>query len=187
MIDIFEAGGIYHIYNKAIGKEKLFPREENYAYFLEKYHHYLNDKLETLAFCLIPNHFHFLVKTKENTTNGLIVKAFSDFLNSYSKSINKALGRNGALFQRKFKRKKIDSDDYLSRIVIYIHLNPLKHKLTNDALDWKYSSFRSYLSGNQSKLNRELVLEWFGGLDGFKQAHQANTELYIPEEFTLEK
>ncbi|NHE57172.1 transposase [Cyclobacterium plantarum] len=186
MMDIFEVGGIYHLYNKAIGNEKLFPREENYAYFLEKYHHYLNDKLETLAFCLIPNHFHFLVKAKENTTNGLIVKAFSDFLNSYSKSINKALGRNGALFQRKFKRKQIDSDDYLTGIVIYIHQNPVKHKLTKDPLDWKYSSYKSYLSKSQSKLNRELVLDWFGGLDGFKISHNSNTDFYIAEELTLE-
>ncbi|MDN3686828.1 transposase [Cyclobacterium jeungdonense] len=186
MNDVFDAECVYHIYSRAIGNEKLFQIEDNYGYFLEKYDHFLGENVQTLAYCLIPNHFHFLIKINRGVTNDKIVKAFSDFLNSYSKSINKVFERSGALFQRKFKRKKIDNEDYLSRIVIYIHLNPMKHNLTEGPLDWKYSSFRSYLSKKHSKLNREMVLEWFGGLDGFKLAHQTNTEFSISEEFALE-
>jgi len=186
MTDIFEVGGIYHVYTRAIGDEKLFRNDDNYAYFLGKYHHYFNEKLETLGYCLLPNHFHLLVKVKENTTNDLIIKAFSDFLNAYAKSINKVFGRNGPLFQRKFKRKKIDTEEYLTRIVTYIHLNPVKHGFTNDPSDWKYCSYKSYLSKSQSKLNRELVIAWFGGLNGFNIAHKSNTDLYLSEEFTLE-
>jgi REP element-mobilizing transposase RayT len=187
MTDIFEEGGVYHIYTRSIGNEMLFRNDDNYAYFLEKYHYYLDDKLDTLAFCLLPNHFHLLVKAKANTTNDLIVKGFSDFLNSYSKSINKVFGRNGALFQRKFKRKKIETEEYLTRVVIYIHLNPVKHGLTGDPLDWKYSSYKSYLNKSQSRLNQELVLKWFGGLIGFETAHNSNKVFYLHEEFTLER
>jgi putative transposase len=186
MTDIFEPESIYHIYNRAIGDERLFRNQENYFYFLEKYQHYLGEKLDTLAYCLIPNHYHFLVKIKEDSSNDLIVKAFSDFQNSYSKSFNKAFGRNGALFQRKFKRKKIATEDYLSRIIIYIHQNPVKHQLAKDPIDWKYSSLKSYFSEKPSKLDRRLVLDWFGGLEGFQKYHKANSELYLPEELILE-
>ncbi|MBI0401338.1 transposase [Cyclobacterium marinum] len=187
MTDKFEVGGMYHIYTRTIGNEILFRNDDNYAYFIKKYFYYLDDKLDTLAFCLLPNHFHLLVNIKDNSTNEVIVKGFSDFLNSYSKSYNKVFGRNGALFQRKFKRKKIDTEEYLTRIVIYIHLNPVKHGLAKGPSEWKFSSYKSYLSKSQSKLNRELVIKWFGGLDGFNTTHNSNTDLFLPEEFTLEK
>jgi putative transposase len=186
MIDIFEPEGIYHIYNRAIGKEKLFLSEENYVYFLTKYQHYLGEKFETLAYCLIPNHFHFLVKIKPTFSNEQVVKSFADFQNSYTKSINKVFSRKGSLFQRKFKRKKIDSEEYLSQIIIYIHLNPVKHHLTKSAFDWKYSSFNSYFSEKPTKLNRSLGLDWFGGVEGFRVSHQENVEIYLPVDYQME-
>lgn len=186
MTDFFEPEGIYHIYNRAIGNERLFLSKENYSYFLTKYQQLLGDKLETLAYCLMPNHFHFLVRIKPNFSNEQIVKGFADFQNSYSKSINKAFNRHGALFQRKFKRKKIDSEEYLSQVIIYIHLNPVKHKLTKSPFDWKYSSLKTYLSEKPTKLNRGLGLDWFGGMEGFRISHQENVAIYLPDEFQME-
>jgi len=61
----FVSGYFYHIYNRAnTNTDKLFYQEKNYAYFLEKFDQYLSDYLEVWAYCLIPNHFHFLVKVK---------------------------------------------------------------------------------------------------------------------------
>ncbi|MCC5937547.1 MAG: transposase [Lunatimonas sp.] len=186
MADIFEPQGIYHVYNRAIGDEKLFKSNDNFLYFLEKFNFYLGDKVETLAYCLIPNHYHFLIKVNSDISDDHLVKAFSDFQNSYSKSYNKVFSRNGSLVQRKFKRKKIKSEEYLTRIVIYIHQNPVKHQLTKRPFDWKYSSFQAYLSEKPSKVSRKLVLEWFGGLEGFKTAHQENVENFTPEDFLFE-
>jgi putative transposase len=106
----------------------------------------MGEKFETLAYYLIPNHFHFLVKIKPTFSNEQVVKSFADFQNSYTKSINKAFSRKGSLFQRKFKRKKINSENYFSQIIIYIHSNPVKHELTKSLFGWKYSSLKSYLS-----------------------------------------
>jgi putative transposase len=186
MTDTFEPECIYHIYNRAIGEEKLFRTKENYFYFLAKYQHYLDDKFITLAYCLIPNHFHFLVKIKPNITNEQAVKAFSDFQNAYCKSFNKVFNRSGSLFHRKFKRKKIDNEAYWTKIVIYIHQNPVKHKIAKSPDEWMFSSFKGYLSDKPSKVDRKMVLEWFGGMDGFGISHQANTDTYLPEEFLLE-
>ncbi len=61
----FVSDHFYHIYNRAnTDTDKLFYQERNYAYFLEKFEQYLSDSLEVWAYCLMPNHFHFLVKVK---------------------------------------------------------------------------------------------------------------------------
>lgn len=61
----FETGKYYHFYNRSNNEELLFKSEENYVYFLEKYRYYLGPLFSTLAYCLMPTHFHFLVKIKE--------------------------------------------------------------------------------------------------------------------------
>ena len=186
MNDEFEPECVYHIFNKAIGEEKLFRQDDNYYFFLARFQHFLDEKVETLAYCLIPNHFHLLIRVRPNITNNQVVKGFSDFQNAYCKSFNKVFSRNGSLFQRKFKRKKIKNEVYLSRIVIYLHQNAIKHGLVKDPKEWRFSSFKSYLSDNPTKLSRDLVLGWFGGIEGFRISNQANTELFLPEEFLLE-
>jgi putative transposase len=186
MIDEFEPECVFHVFNKAVGNDKLFINEENYFYFLKRYYHYLNEKVETLAYCLIPNHFHFLIKIKPEVENNQVIKAFSDFQNSYTKSFNKVYSRNGSLFQRKFKRIKIDNEEYLSRIIIYLHQNPVKHRVVKDPGEWKFSSFKVYFSDKPTYINKSLILDWFGGEEGFIQSHRVNTGLYLPEEYSLE-
>lgn len=185
-VDFFESGKIYHVFSRAIGTEMLFKEPENYRFFLEKFDLYNSQALETLAYCLIPNHFHFLVRVNENASNSEAVKSFSDFLNSYTKAYNKSSERNGGLFQRKFKRKLISDEDYLTRIVIYIHLNPVKHCVTDDYSLWNYSSYKAYLSEKPSKIKRNLALEWFGGQEEFKRFHLLNLEEYIPEDLKID-
>ncbi len=63
----FVTGYFYHIYNRAnTDTDKLFYQERNYTYFLEKFDQYLSDYLEVWAYCIMPNHFHFLVKVKKD-------------------------------------------------------------------------------------------------------------------------
>ena len=56
-----EADNFYHIYNHAVGKENLFENEQNYLFFLQKFAEYFNPVVETFAYCLMPNHFHFII------------------------------------------------------------------------------------------------------------------------------
>ncbi|WP_243431549.1 transposase [Algoriphagus lutimaris] len=164
----------------------MFLSDENYIYFLEKFGLYCSDCFETIAYCLLPNHFHFLVRVKPNQEDKEIVQSFSNFLNSYAKAFNKAMDRNGSLFQRKFKRKLIENDSYLSRIILYIHLNPIKHGLVKKTNDWKYSSFGAYYSDNHSKISKELGLGWFEGLSEFLKIHENSVEEYLPVEYQLD-
>ncbi|OFX57394.1 MAG: hypothetical protein A2046_06365 [Bacteroidetes bacterium GWA2_30_7] len=64
-----EAGRFYHVYNRGNNSDTIFYNKGNYAYFLRKYDEYLSDFVETYCFCLLPNHFHLLVRVKENLTN----------------------------------------------------------------------------------------------------------------------
>lgn len=59
-----EPGVCYHIYNRAVGNEKLFLSSDHYAYFLDKWQTYITPYFSTYAYCLMPNHFHFLAKAK---------------------------------------------------------------------------------------------------------------------------
>ena len=60
-----EYGRYYHIYNRAISTENLFHQVTNYEHFLRLYDKYIEPVAETFAWCLMPNHFHLLIKIKE--------------------------------------------------------------------------------------------------------------------------
>lgn len=147
----FEYENYYHIYNRGNNKENLFYLPQNYTYFLNNWKKYLADYLDVYAFCLLPNHFHFLAKVRSEKQIILVNKNVLDiniFLEerfrrlfiTYSQAINKAQNRTGSLFQKRFKRIKVNKDRYFYRLVHYIHLNPVHHKFCSSIEDWKYTS-----------------------------------------------
>lgn len=183
---------VYHVYNHANGSENLFRSEENYHYFLRKYAEYIYPVADTYAYCLMPNHFHLMVrirseeevlkflKLKQPTSDltgfqnlsGLISQQFSHFFNAYTKAYNKLYERRGSLFERPFKRKAITDDQYFTQLIAYIHLNPVKHGFCKDLLDWKHSSIHGYLSSKATKLNRDYLEKWFGNKEALLQFHK---------------
>jgi hypothetical protein len=88
----------YHIYNRTNNSEIAFRSSENYDFFLSKYRKYLGGMLDTLAYCLMPTHFHFLVIIRSEETDS-IKNAVGIMLSSYTKAINKRYNRHGSLFQ----------------------------------------------------------------------------------------
>ena len=175
-----EPGKYYHIFNRGNNRELIFRSEENYRYFLQKYRRYVHPHVETYTYCLMPDHFHFLIRVKpsrENVepANGILSpwsKAFKDFFISYAKSFNKRYNRTGSLFQYKFKRKEIGKDDYLIRLICYIYANPIAAGLCTRFGDWKFSSYNALAGYSSTELNRSSVLEWFGGRENFVRLHQ---------------
>src|SRR5438552_1139185 len=173
------SGQYYHIYNKGNNNEKLFFTEANYTYFLEKFTEHLYEFVKIYSYCLLPNHFHFLIKVENEKINltgfknlsGLktrtISQAFSNFFNSYTKSINKQEVRLGNLFHRPFKRKLIDKDEYLISVICYIHRNPIHHGLVQSLDEYIWSSYKSILQNDNRIINIKDVLQWFNGKDNF--------------------
>ena len=111
-----------------------------------------------------------------------IMQQLSNFLNSYAKAFNKQHNRRGALFLDFTRRKEIKDEFYFSRLINYIHQNPVHHGFCKSATDWEYSSYNSIISVNKnSKLERNAVFDWFGGIEEFISLHQKEgfIDLYL--------
>lgn len=189
---LLESGKFYHVYNRGVNRCNLFYTRENYRYFLRLYEKYIDPIADTYAWVLMKNHFHLLVRIKEESEvniNSLPIPAnnqdknyirtlkmphlyFSDLFNAYSKAISKQESRTGSLFQRPFRRIHVDNPDYFRHLVAYIHNNPVHHKFTNDYRDYPWSSYSTILSFQPTNLHRDKVIGWFNGKGEFVDQHQ---------------
>jgi len=193
--DYFEKGGIYHIYNKVVTGEKLFKKEEDYLSFLSKYEKYFSNYFETFAYCLIPNHFHFLVKVKnfeeinlkkENTNfaQKLLTKkaTVDEFLSHQASRMFSSIAisynnrcipkRSGPLFKQGLKRVAQNTESQIIHQVCYLHHNPIHHKISSNYSDYRFSSYQAYLTESPSKVSRETCLQLMGGRDNFIKLHE---------------
>jgi REP element-mobilizing transposase RayT len=175
----------YHIYNRGNNREKLFYHSGDYLFFLAKYKEYVAPYVETYAFCLIPNHFHFLLKTRNELTSSksVVSNQLRKLFICYTKRINFMQHRTGGLFTKNFQRIEIQDEAYLNNVVNYIHKNPVKHGIQNNFESYLHSSYRIILSESSTHLNREDVIYWFGGKKEFIQYHQSDT--IDPKTFNL--
>jgi REP element-mobilizing transposase RayT len=170
----FETNKTYHFYNRGNNGENIFKDAENYLYFLNLYKKHVLPLTNTFAYCLMPNHFHFLIEITtqfENKDKNPVSQAFSNCFNAYSKAINKRYNRHGSLFETHPKRIVVETADYFTALIYYIHHNPVKHGFTESPADWPYSSYHAFLSDKPTQLRRESVLDWFGGKDFFEKIH----------------
>ncbi|MBI4066227.1 transposase, partial [Candidatus Gottesmanbacteria bacterium] len=125
------------------------------------------EKLDLLAYCLMPNHFHLLVHQKEEHT---IDRFLNSFGTRYTMFFNKKYKRVGPLFQSVYKAVLVGSDEQLLHLTRYIHRNPKtfyhgkKVASQGDALrSWEYSSYREYLAFRQTKwIKPKEILVQFG-------------------------
>jgi len=169
----------YHLYSHSNGKDNLFINIENYNYFLKKYFIFLSGIFDTFAYCLMPNHFHFLVKTKSPTDIGLsdkidldkfskmVSQEVGNWLNSYTKSYNKKYSRRGSLFTQSIRRKEVNSIEYLRQLTIYIHQNPVKDGFAKNIENWVHSSYNTIISSDSTLLNKNIVIDWFDDKENF--------------------
>jgi putative transposase len=195
----FYDGGIFHVYNRTNNKELLFRTEENRRYFLRQYSKYLYPFLDTFCWSLLPNHFHFLVRVKEVekiktylvelspqliqplekrylkdqiAMELLIEFEWKRFFISYAMNINRQFQRKGNFFYRPFKRLEILKENHFTQANIYIHTNAQRHLLCKDFSSYPWSSWHTMTSSQPTQLCRQEVLDWFGGLQPFMDAHK---------------
>ena len=191
------SGNYYHIYNKGVNGVNLFYNSGNYEHFLRLYEKYIDPIVDTFAWCLMGNHFHLLVRVKEvgeiiggehltgfQNLSGIegkekeekyslwVSKRFSNLFNAYAKALNKQRGRSGTLFERPFRRKLVDSENYFRQLVVYIHSNPLHHGFTDNYKDYPWSSYGTIVSTRSTKLQRDQVMDWFDGQVNFVDTHR---------------
>jgi len=179
----------YHIYNRGFNHQKIFYSSNDYnrAYKTIQYYQYLTPPIKfsylniqtpkqqktilsqllqtsinVLAYCFMPNHFHFLIKQEKD--NG-ILNSISKFSNSYSHYFNTINEKQGPVFEGRFKAVSIVSNEQLLHLSRYIHLNPYTASIIKDLnkiKDYPYSSLKEYLSPHSFNLcSTDFILSQF--------------------------
>lgn len=179
----FISNNLYHVYNQGNNRQQIFFDNKDYFTFLNLYKKLVAPNAETIAWCLMPNHFHFLLFCDERPINmikqgGIIIdpitNAFRKLLSGYARIINRKYQRSGSLFRQKTKVKcladvklltgrTLDLMDYYRWCFHYIHQNPWKANLVKLLEDWEFSSFRDYAGLRDGKLcNKSLAAKYCG-------------------------
>lgn len=153
-------GAWYHVMNRGLAKNPIFHNDYHRQLFLnllvEIHNRY---QVEIHAYCLMDNHYHLLIRT----LSGNISRAMRHLDGLYTQRFNFSVNRDGPLFRGRFKSILVEADVYLLRLTRYIHFNPVVAKLVKKPEHYKWSSYRAYLTGNNSYwLNTEFTLSYFG-------------------------
>lgn len=200
-----QPGTSYHIFNHANGFENVFREPENYRYFMEKYQLYISPIAETYAWCLMPNHFHFVVRIRKRETieklllnnstfpkvqnfgKGEVIindseiekylsKQFANLFSCYTQSFNKLYKRMGSLFIKNFKRQPIENKQHFLNIVVYTHRNPIHHGFSKGFSEWRYSSYQDIINGECAMVQVDKLLKIIGGINSFIELHHTNLD-----------
>jgi len=173
-------GVTYHIYNRGIDHAPIFHGPDNYRRFLQLYAYHVGWLVDTYAYCLLSNHFHFALRVKDRVVVEKFIRRheamkpidrtgpnpsqppsqhFSNLFNAYARAFNKRYGRDGALFKRPFGRIPVTTDAYFAYLIVYIHQNPQKHGFVADYREWPYSSYQALAGNMPTQLDRAGALE----------------------------
>ncbi len=187
----------YHLYNRAVGNEKLFRSEDNHRFFLRKLKAHILPVAHLWTYSLMPNHFHLFVQIREDfsietyykkkkgkdfnpetqSIPDFIMEQFSNCLNAYAKAYNKMYERKGALFLDYLKRSIASNDHEITSFLFYIHKNAVHHHLTNKIGEWKYDGYKAIISNGTTDLARQKVIAWFGSVELFLKFHEQPVDL----------
>ena len=140
---VFLSGQYYHVYNRGANKEPIFRDEQNYLFLLKRIKKYAAQyQIAIIAYCLMPNHYHFLLRQDGEAT-------VSDFMqavfNSYTKAFNKMYARTGTLFEERFRAIAVQKYEYLLHLCRYIHRNPLNAGLVKHPAEWPFSNYLEWV------------------------------------------
>jgi putative transposase len=166
---LYVAGGLYHVYNRGHSKQHIFLDDKDYKVFLNLCKRYLAKDLQVdekgkpyknyyaelhlRAFCLMPNHFHMLV---EQESASVMSEVLQRILVSYSAHFNKRYEKIGSVFQGRYKAVLVDEQEYLPRVLDYIHQNP--KDIVDSWQAYPYSSIKAYLGEWQASWLKVLKL-----------------------------
>jgi len=206
------AMGIFHVLNRGVDKRKIFLDKQDYFRFIhdlfefndqdrinttfyafKKFNDIASRKIkkerklrkilvDIYAFCLMPNHYHLLLKPR-------VEKGISKFIKKldmgYAKYFNQKYHRTGALFEGRYKAVLVEGDSHFIHLPYYIHLNPLDLKFPEwrnkeiknykEAMkfleNYRWSSFSDYIDKKNfpSVTSRQFLLEFFGGPEQYKK------------------
>jgi len=154
-------GACYHVIDRGVERRRIFATPGDHAIFLRicaklKWRY----QVELPGYCLMPNHYHLLVRTPE----ARLGRFMKELKGGYSKYYNRRCRRVGPLFQGRYKAILIQDDEYVLDVARYIHMNPVKAKLVDGPAGWRWSSYREYVGrAGKGVTDTAFVLGFFGG------------------------
>ena len=191
----FEIGQYYHIYNRGVEARDIFIDNFDYLRFLRSmrefnrpeaggglYMEYLRNRaaerfgglaskleakplVEFIAYCLNPNHFHFIVKL---ATEEGVVKFMQKLGTAYTMFFNQKYDRSGSLFQGTYKAIQANAYGYLLKLLVYVNCNHEIHNL-GKAVNWSWASYLDSVGMRKGNLcNLDVIREEFGEPENFK-------------------
>jgi REP element-mobilizing transposase RayT len=165
---VFLPGQYYHIYNRGANREAIFRSAENYRFLLRRVKEQASlRKITIIAYCLMPNHYHFLLRQETEEPVSSFVQAV---FNSYTKAYNQRYGRTGTLFEERFKAIAVEKSEYLILLCRYIHYNPVGAGLAKHPAEWQFSNYLEWVGQREGSLvDLEFVKENFPQHDEYEQ------------------
>ena len=179
-----EGGNFYHIFSRGINQGDIFFSPNNYAFFIRRLQAYLSPFVDTLAYSLMPSHFHLLIRANELITvknelvdhpievGPFISEAFRKFFIAYSQAIIKQENLTGNLIDNNFSRVQVN-EERLKALILFIHYNPQEHGVCQDFRNYDFSSYNTLNSGSKSFIDRETVYHLFGDSAQFSLEHDS--------------
>lgn len=185
----FVNGQYYHLFNRGVAKMPIYLNKGDYSRFVRTMVYYqiadpkprfsifsedkfnMVDKsqkiVEIICYCLMPNHFHFLIKQLKD---GGICEFVSKISNSHARYFNIKNKRVGPILQGEFKAVLVEDDNQLLHVNRYIHLNPVASFITQDLENYPWSSYPEYIGkNNQNICEKEEILSFFPSIEAYKQ------------------
>ncbi|TYC88052.1 transposase [Acetobacterium wieringae] len=136
------ATAVYHVVFRGINRQVIFEDQEDRVKYLELLKAYQEiSGFKIYAYCLMSNHIHLLMKEGEEELGIVFRRLGAGYVHWYNWKYN----RSGHLFQDRFKSEPVEDDSYLLTVVRYIHQNPVKAGITDNPLDYPWSSYHEYL------------------------------------------
>lgn len=200
----YEPGGYYHIYNRGVEKRLIFMDEMDYSVFISYLAFYLSildlrgyssqgetipsskvlknyfGEIKLLAYCLMPNHFHLMIKQESDRGIDHFMRSLST---KYVRYFNSKYKRVGSLFQDTYKGVRVETESQFVYLSKYIHRNPLGITCEDTPRrleDYRYSSYGNYLKKfSQNWVDVEEILGLFGGIN--RQISFKNYQEFVEE------
>ncbi len=179
------ASGIYHIVFRGINKQVIFNDEQDYRKIKEILGKAKEiSKFELYGYCLMSNHVHLLLKAEEEDIGQIMKRIEVRYVQYY----NWKYSRGGHLFQDRYKSEPVETDEYLTTVLRYIHQNPVKANITKDLTAYGHSSYSEYIGKSDINIaDTKLVMELIGQ-DNFTEFHKGSDEKnYLDESAKSEK
>ncbi len=161
-------GHYYHIFNRGARRLTIFREPDNYHFVLHRAKKYCRQfDLTVIAYCLMPNHYHFLLRQNSEDPAGLLPQRI---FNSYTKAYNKRYNHSGTIFERRYQAVHVEQDGYLKHLCRYIHFNPVKDGIVKRVEDWPYSNYPEWVGiRNGTLFDPDFSSAYFGQSEDYKE------------------